>query len=137
MKKSRFLLTGLTAGALSLLSCTTQQQQYGLGGALGGAALGAIAGDGSSDVLKGAAIGGAGGVGVAAYQENRNKKNGAYNSGGDNYQPTNNYPTATKTSDPNVVISPYKPYNKVRISDVRSGQLAKESSNSTQYFIVP
>ncbi|YCM46436.1 hypothetical protein V2O64_10445 [Verrucomicrobiaceae bacterium 227] len=140
MKTPQFILAGLTAGALTLVSCTPQQQQYGIGGALGGAALGAIAGDDSSDVLKGAAIGGAGGVGVAAYQENRNKQNGAYNTGGDNYRapaPTTKYPTATRTSEPGVVISPYPPHNKVRVSNLKSGELAKESASSTKYFLVP
>jgi len=142
MKTPQFILAGLSAGALTLVSCTPQQQQYGIGGALGGAALGAIAGDDSSAVLKGAAIGGAGGVGVAAYQENRNKRNGAYNSGGDSYRPPapqpapTNYPTASRTSDPSVVISPYSPYNKVRVTNFTSGQLARDPGNN-QIFIVP
>lgn len=138
MKTPHFIAIGLTAGALSLVSCTPQQQQYGMGGALGGAALGAIAGNDTSDIIKGAAIGGAGGVGVAAYQENRNRQNGAYNTGGDNYiapAPTN-YPTASRTSDPGVVISPYEPYNKVRVTNFSSGQLAKDP-NTGQIFIVP
>lgn len=138
MKTPQFILAGLSAAALTLVSCTPQQQQYGIGGALGGAALGAIAGDDSSDIIKGAAIGGAGGVGVAAYQENRNKKNGAYNSGGDNYNTPaqTNYPTATRTSEPGIVISPYSPYNKVRVTNFSSGQLAKDPGNQ-QIFIVP
>ena len=140
MKTPQFILAGLSAGALTLVSCTQQQQQYGIGGALGGAALGAIAGDYSSDIIKGAAIGGAGGVGVAAYQENKNKKAGAYNSGGDNYTApaptTANYPTASKTSDPTVVISPYSPYNKVRVTNFTSGQLAKDPGNN-KIFVVP
>ena len=138
MKTPQFILAGLSAAALTFVSCTPQQQQYGIGGALGGAALGAIAGDDSSDIIKGAAIGGAGGVGVAAYQENKNKKAGAYNSGGDNYTApaATSYPTATRTSDPGVVISPYSPYNKVRVTNFSSGQLAKDPENN-KIFVVP
>jgi len=143
MKTPQFILAGLSAGALTLVSCTPQQQQYGIGGALGGAALGAIAGDDSSDVLKGAAIGGAGGIGIAVYQENRNKQNGAYNTGGGAYNAPapapvqTHYPTATRTSDPTIVISPYPPYNKVRVTNLKPGDLAKENASSTKYFIVP
>lgn len=134
MKTPQIIAVGLTAGALSLVSCTPQQQQYGVGGALGGAALGAIAGGDSSDVLTGAALGAAGGVGVAAYQENKNQRQGAYNTGGDHS--ASQYPKAFKTSTPGVVISPYKPHNKVRVTGMAPGSLAKDPDNK-QIFMVP
>lgn len=139
MKTPQILAAGLTAGALSLVSCTPQQQQYGAGGALGGAAIGALAGGDSSDVLTGAALGAAGGIGLAAYQENQNQQQGAYNTGGDNYtQPalSTKYPKAFKTSTPGVVISPYKPHNKVRVTNFTPGSAAKDP-NTGQIFIVP
>lgn len=132
-------MSALAAGALALVSCTPTQQQYGAYGALGGAALGAVAGDDSSDILRGAAIGGAAGTGTAVYQEHRNKQSGAYNSGGDNYRapaPQTAYPAATRTETPGIVISPFPPHNKVNVSNFQSGNLAKDPTNK-QIFLVP
>ena len=59
-------------GALALLaasSCTPYQQQGAAVGALGGAGIGALAGNSSGDILTGAALGAAAGTGVTAYQE--------------------------------------------------------------------
>lgn len=46
------------------------------------------------------------------------------------------YPTATRTANPNEVISPYEPYNVIDIEGFRSGQLARDPSNN-QIFRVP
>lgn len=46
------------------------------------------------------------------------------------------YPTATKTANPNQVLSPYKPFNVIDIEGFRSGQLAKDPSNQ-QIFRIP
>jgi hypothetical protein len=46
------------------------------------------------------------------------------------------YPTATRTANPNEVISPYEPYNVIDIEGFRSGQLARDPSNQ-QIFRVP
>ena len=53
-------------------------------------------------------------------------------------QPTRpgEYPTATRTANPNEVISPYEPYNVIDIEGFRPGQLARDPSNN-QIFRVP
>jgi len=53
-------------------------------------------------------------------------------------QPTRpgEYPTATRTANPNEVISPYEPYNVIDIEGFRTGQLARDPSNK-QIFRVP
>jgi len=146
MKTIQTLAAGLTAGALTLVSCTPTQQQYGLGGAAAGAAVGAIAGDDSGDIAKGIAVGAIAGAGYAAYRDHQNKQNGAYNSGGDTYrqpapapapqQAAPNYPTASRSTIPDVVISPYEPYNKVRVTGFKAGQLAKDPTTD-KIFVVP
>ncbi len=143
MKTPQRIVAGLTASALiTLTACTPTQQQYALGGAVAGGAVGAIAGDDSSDIIKGIAVGGAAGAGVGAYQEHQRNQNGNYNKpSNDGYrQPapktTPRYPYATRTDEAGVVRSPYKPYNKVRISGMKSGDLAREPGQ-TDIFLVP
>jgi hypothetical protein len=53
-------------------------------------------------------------------------------------QPTRpgEYPTATRTANPNEVISPFAPYNVIDVEGFRSGQLARDPSNN-QIFRVP
>jgi hypothetical protein len=53
-------------------------------------------------------------------------------------QPTvpGEYPVATPTANPNEVISPYPPYNRIDIEGFSSGQLARDPSNK-QIFRVP
>lgn len=46
------------------------------------------------------------------------------------------YPTARRTANPNEVISPYEPYNIIDVEGFRSGQLARDPSNS-KIFRVP
>ena len=143
MKKKQLIATILTASALTLVSCTPAQQQYGLGGAAAGAAVGAIAGDDSQDIVKGILVGGLGGAGYATYKDYQKNQNGTYNTGGDrNFQIPNQqssapkYPTANRSSIPGVVVSPYKPYNQVRVTGFQPGQLAKDPTTD-QVFIVP
>ncbi|MGC6426000.1 MAG: glycine zipper 2TM domain-containing protein [Akkermansiaceae bacterium] len=140
MMKSSLLLTLLAAGAL--VSCTQHQQNYALGGAAAGALAGAALGDDSSDVIRGAALGAAAGAGTAAYQENQQRNAGAYNTGGE-YPPvspaipsTPLYKTAIPTEQAGVVRSPYPPFQKVRITGIQSGELAKVPGTN-EIFIVP
>lgn len=52
---------------------------------------------------------------------------------------TGGYPTATRTANPDRVLSPYEPYNVIDISGpprIESGQLAKDPSN-LKIFRVP
>jgi hypothetical protein len=52
---------------------------------------------------------------------------------------TGGYPTATRTENPDQVISPYEPYNVIDISGpprIESGQLARDPSNR-KIFRVP
>ena len=133
----------------ALTSCSTQQQQWGLGGAAAGAAAGAILGDDSGDVVRGAAIGGAAGVGAGIYDE-RKKSSGGQNPtfpttpGQPVYsQPTPppapvspGLPTATVTNQPGIVVSPFPPYNKVNVTGFKSGTKAKDPYTK-QIFMVP
>jgi hypothetical protein len=50
--------------------------------------------------------------------------------------PVKKYPTATKTDNPNLVVSPYKPYNVIDIKGFQPGALAKDPSNN-QIFVIP
>ncbi len=67
-------MAGLTAGALTLVSCTPTQQTYGLGGAAAGGVAAVIAGGDSGDVARTAAITGAVGTGYAIWKEKQNQK---------------------------------------------------------------
>lgn len=151
---TKTMLAGL-AGMLLLNSCT-QYQTRGAGvGALGGAAIGALAGDDHRDVLRGAALGAAVGTGVAAIQENERRRaeeeyyrgnsdgrNEGYpypqNSAPQSRNPgRHNYPVAERTDNPNRVISPYGPnYNVIDVTGFKSGQLARDPSNQ-KIFVVP
>lgn len=142
----------LTVG-LAAVSCTPQQQQGAGLGALGGAALGAIAGDDSSDVIRGAAIGAAVGTGAAAYQENRNKRVGNFNNGGDIYKapqapaapkppavtapPKPEYPLAKVTTNPNLVQSPYPPHNIIDISKLGPNETLARDTSAGKIFRIP
>jgi hypothetical protein len=153
----KILLSGL-AGLLLLNSCTQYQAQGAGVGALGGAAIGALAGNDRRDVLRGAAIGAALGTGVTAMQENERRRmqqdegyyRGNPNDGRNNGYPYENsqqppsrstgrqdYPVAERTDNPNRVISPYGPnYNVIDVSGFKSGQLARDPSNQ-KIFVVP
>ena len=144
---TRPLLAG-TAGLIFLCASCTQYQQRGAGvGALGGAALGAIAGNDSSDVVRGAALGAAVGTGVAALQENQRRQadvNGSYGRDRRGYSDpevpdqgrVRDYPVAERTEIRNRVLSPYPPYNVIDVSGFRSGDKARDPSNQ-KIFIVP
>ncbi|MGB6219613.1 hypothetical protein [Haloferula sp.] len=49
---------------------------------------------------------------------------------------TSRYPVARKTSNPDVVESPYPPHHRVNVSDFQSGQFAKDPK-SGEIFVVP
>lgn len=46
------------------------------------------------------------------------------------------YPVAERTAKPNEVISPFPPYNVIDVSEMKSGQLARDPSNK-KIFRVP
>jgi hypothetical protein len=46
------------------------------------------------------------------------------------------YPTATKTANPNQVLSPYEPYNVIDVEGFKTGQLARDPSNQ-KIFRIP
>lgn len=46
------------------------------------------------------------------------------------------YPTATRTTNPNQVLSPYAPYNVIDVEGFQSGKLARDPSNQ-KIFRVP
>ncbi|GAA5123033.1 hypothetical protein JIN84_10860 [Luteolibacter yonseiensis] len=47
-----------------------------------------------------------------------------------------NFPTATRTEQPDRVLSPYEPYNVIDTTGFKSGQLARDPSNQ-KIFRVP
>jgi hypothetical protein len=49
---------------------------------------------------------------------------------------TGGYPTATRTADPNQVLSPYEPFNVIDVTGFKAGQLARDPSNQ-KIFRVP
>jgi hypothetical protein len=46
------------------------------------------------------------------------------------------FPTATRTDNPNEVLSPFEPYNVIDIAGFKTGQLARDPSNK-KIFRVP
>jgi len=46
------------------------------------------------------------------------------------------YPTATKTANPNQVLSPYEPFNVIDVEGFKAGQLARDPSNQ-KIFRIP
>lgn len=46
------------------------------------------------------------------------------------------YPTATRTANPNEVLSPYEPFNVIDVEGFKSGQLARDPSNQ-KIFRIP
>lgn len=153
MVMTKILLCSV-AGMLLLNSCTQYQAQGAGVGALGGAAVGALAGNDRRDVARGAVIGAALGTGITAAQENAQRRatppDGYYDDRGygndyrDNGRqnpppqspPRQDYPYAERTGNPKRVISPYAPYNVIDVDGFRSGQLAKDPSNG-KIFRVP
>lgn len=146
MRLTNLTLIGITTGAFIFSSCTPTQQTYALGGAAAGAAVGAIAGGDSEDILTGAALGGATGAGVAAYQENKERSRSSPVSPHSStttpppVPPSNAngsaYKKAFATDTPGIVISPYSPYNKVNVGDFSPGTLAKDPTTG-KIFVVP
>ena len=47
------------------------------------------------------------------------------------------YPLAVLTPEAGIVLSPYKPYNKVRVTKLKSGDLAEDPDNRGMIFRVP
>ena len=47
------------------------------------------------------------------------------------------YPLAVPTPEAGIVLSPYKPYNKVRVTKLKSGDLAEDPDNRGMIFRVP
>ncbi len=136
MKATKIIATLSAAGALAMVSCSPAQQQYALGGAAAGAAVSAMTGGDTKNIFKAAAVGAAAGAGYKAYREHQNNPGGTYTTPQGNTPAPVNYPTATRTQDPTVVVSPYKPYNKVRVSAFKPGDLAKDPTTQ-QIFVVP
>ena len=132
--KKLFTLSSLVGVLVlfGLTSCTTYQQQGAGVGALAGAALGALAGDDGGDVIRGATLGAAVGVGAAALTEDSQQ---IYNTSNNNVS-SPSYPYATRTSVAGYVKSPYEPYNTIDVTGIASGKLAKEPGTNN-VFIVP
>ena len=142
---------GLLAMAVfAVVSCSPQQQQGGIIGAIAGGAAGALFGDDHQDVIAGAAGGAALGVGVAAIKEDQERRRdyGRYGIPDPGYQDgrrsgparqqynPSDYPVAQYTGTENVVLSPYPPHRRVDVSGFRPGALARDPE-SGKIFRVP
>ncbi|MDB4764322.1 hypothetical protein OAG21_03680 [Akkermansiaceae bacterium] len=156
MKNYQTLVVALTAGTLTLISCSPIQQPYDLGGAAAGAALSNGTAGNRNDIARSAAPSGAAGTGFAIYRERQNQNNETYPNGSYTVAPpttapapvtapapitapapvNRNYPTAQPTGTPGVVISPHKPYNKIRTTGLKPGQLATDPTTK-KIFVVP
>ncbi len=142
MKPLNITLAALASAAL--VSCTQTQQQWGLGGAAAGGVAGAILGDETSDIVRGAAIGGAAGVGGAAYKESQQNVSTPINTQPvptppqvtAPVAPTPTIPTATTTNVAGIVVSPFPPHNKVNVTGFQSGAKARDPYTKG-VFMVP
>ncbi|MDA7498372.1 hypothetical protein N8476_00930 [Akkermansiaceae bacterium] len=81
MKNYQTLVVALTAGTLTLISCSPIQQPYDLGGAAAGAALSNGTAGNRNDIARSAAPSGAAGTGFAIYRERQNQNNETYPNG--------------------------------------------------------
>ncbi|MDB4340909.1 hypothetical protein OAA12_02095 [Akkermansiaceae bacterium] len=90
MKTYQTLVVALTAGTLTLISCSPIQQPYDLGGAAAGAALSNNTAGNRNDIARSAAPGGAAGTGYAVYRERQNQNNGTYPNGSYTVAPPHN-----------------------------------------------
>ena len=150
MKALRFGLIPVTA--IALASCTSYQQQGALVGGIAGGLAGAAFGDDHQDVIAGAAVGAGLGAGAAAVHEDgvRRRNYQQYGIPPEQQQrqpqpprqqarPTpqqSEYPTAQRTTNPDEVLSPYPPHNRINVQGYRSGQLVKDP-NTGEIFRVP
>lgn len=133
----------LATAAIALCHCTPYQRQGAAVGALAGGAIGAVAGEDGGDVLGGAVAGAAVGTAAAAiHEDSRNRGTTPPPSGYGNPPPastppsTGGYPLATRSSKPNIVISPYPPHNAIDITGFNSGDLARDPGNR-KIFQIP
>ncbi len=124
-------VVGIAAGSLALSGCEDPNAGKGaVWGAVAGAGIGAIAGDDAGAIAKGAAIGaGVGAIAGAVAKAKRYK-------GGGGYPDSGSYPTASRTNNPNVVRSPYSPYNEIDVRGFSSGELAIDPTTD-KVFRVP
>ncbi|BCX47574.1 hypothetical protein HAHE_14820 [Haloferula helveola] len=156
MKALRFGLIPVTA--IALASCTAYQQQGALIGGIAGGLAGAAFGDDHQDVIAGAAVGAGLGTGAAAIHEDSVRRRNYQQYGIPPEQqgrpqpprqqtrpPTqqtrpapqqSDYPTAQRTTNPDEVLSPYPPHNRINVQGYRSGQLVKDP-NTGEIFRVP
>lgn len=122
---------GIAVASLALTSCEDPNAGKGaVWGAVAGAGIGAIAGDNPSGIAKGAAIGAGVGALAGAYAKAKKYK-GAGGSPG-----SGQYPVGSRTNNPNIVKSPYSPYNAIDVTGFRSGELAIDPTTN-KVFQVP
>lgn len=132
MKTNRFYVSAAGLLCLSLSGLFTGCETNAKTGALTGAAAGAMVGimtNKDDDVLRKAVIGA--GIGAAAgaiIKARRYRETGGTEQG-------RAYPTASRTSDPNLVHSPYGGHV-VDVAGFRSGELAIDPKTN-QVFRVP
>lgn len=142
----------MLACVFGLWSCSSYQQQAGVVGGLVGAAAGAAFGDDHQDVIAGAAVGAAVGAGGAAiHEESRRRNYGRYgippdgaesgvvpeSQGDPPSDPSEpEYPVARRTNDPDQVLSPFPPHQRIDVSGFGSGELARDPKTG-KIFRVP
>ncbi len=141
--KKNLTLTACIASLFAagmITSCTPYQQQGAAVGALAGGAFGAITGNDTSDVIRGAAVGAAIGTAGAAYRERGQNGTMQQQQSPPTQQQapatTARYPYGIPTSTPGIVKSPYSPHNKVNVQGIPSGKMVKEPGTE-KIFLVP
>ncbi|MBT7970522.1 MAG: hypothetical protein HN570_05950, partial [Verrucomicrobia bacterium] len=106
MKTYQTLVVALTAGTLTLISCSPIQQPYDLGGAAAGAALSNNTAGNRNDIARSAAPGGAAGTGYAVYRERQNQNNGTYPNGSYTVAPPTTAPAPITTAPAPITTAP-------------------------------
>ena len=111
----------LVASTCGLTSCDTPTGQ----GAAIGAGSGAIIGGLATGRVRDAAIGAGAGALAGALIGHAVERNNAEAYG---ERPREGYPVATRTRDRDFVVSPYRPYHTIEVSDVPRGALVRDPS---------
>lgn len=121
LPKYSLLAALLAASTCGLTSCDTPTGQ----GAAIGAGSGAIIGGLATGRVRDAAIGAGAGALAGALVGNLVERNNAETYG---ERPREGYPLATPTHRRGLVVSPYRPYNTIDVSDIPHRALVRDPS---------
>ena len=116
-------------------ACSTHTGTGALAGAAIGGGVGAVADGEAESVVKGAAIGATVGALVGALADAKVRSEDR-SSGEQTVAEAEQYPTATRSSKENRVISPYPPHREIDVTGFRSGELVIDPTTN-EVFRVP